>query len=53
MTEKNIARGLFSCSSWVWGISAMEALHEFLRWGPYGLYATFALMILAIPLGWM
>ena len=30
-----------------------ESLHDFLRWGPYGLYATFALMILAIPLGWM
>ncbi len=46
-------RGLFSCSSWEWGVSAMESLHEFLRWGPYGFYATFVLMILAIPLGWM
>ena len=53
MTEKNIARGLLSCSSWERGISMTESLHEFLRWGPYGLYATFALMVCAIPLGWL
>jgi len=31
----------------------MDSLNEYLRWGPYGLYATFALMICAIPLGWI
>ena len=31
----------------------MDLVHEFLRWGPYGLYATFVLMICAIPLGWL
>ena len=31
----------------------MDSVHEFLRWGPYGLYATFVSMIYAIPLGWL
>ena len=53
MSEQNIAREALGCSSWVWGMSAMESLHEFLRWGPYGLYATFAMMLFAIPLGWL
>lgn len=28
----------------------MDWLDEFLQWGPYGLYATFALMLMAFPL---
>src|SRR5271166_580714 len=31
----------------------MDLLDEFLGWGPYGLYATVAMMLCAIPLGWM
>jgi hypothetical protein len=30
-----------------------DSLHDFLHWGPYGLYATFVLMLLALPLGWL
>ena len=29
------------------------SLHEFPRWGPYGLYATFVMMLFTLPLGWL
>jgi hypothetical protein len=31
----------------------IDWLDEFLQWGPYGLYATLVLMLLALPLGWL
>jgi hypothetical protein len=31
----------------------MDWLDEFLQWGPYGLYATLVLMLLALPVGWL